>query len=160
MKKAILAAMLLVAGAGCTSWRSIFIDREKLKIHVQNAQRNYHAGQYERAVHQAKKALDIDDAHPKALSILGFCFLQVVRTAEKREDRLAYCEKAEGNFLRAIQEGSETDPAVFKAYFGLGLIYFLWAQEVESMMEASGRKEGPLHLPGEDTETQETLWSE
>ena len=89
----IVAVLSLLVG--CTSWRDIFIDRESLKVHVANAQHAYHRGQYDKAVHQATKALEYDDEDPKALTILGYCYMQVARYASARDVRFEYCEKAE-----------------------------------------------------------------
>ncbi|MHC5038235.1 MAG: hypothetical protein ACYTHM_13045 [Planctomycetota bacterium] len=160
MKQWVLMAAVLLPAAGCKSYADIFREREMLKLHVQNAQHNYHAGKYEVAVQQAQKALDIDPDHSKGLAILGYCYLQVARFGKTREARLEYYEKTESVFEHAIQVGSERDPAVFKAYFGLGLVCFMWAQEVKSMIEeASGKKPG-LEIGDSDRGYREGIWSE
>ncbi|MHC4597563.1 MAG: tetratricopeptide repeat protein, partial [Planctomycetota bacterium] len=82
MKQLLLVCLCLVLGVGCKSWGTIFKEREMLKLHVENAQRYYHAANYEAAVQQANKALEIDWDDPKARTILGYCYLQVGRYAK------------------------------------------------------------------------------
>ena len=160
MNRLLIVFALICLASGCRSWSDVFEEREKMKVHVQNAQHAYHAGQYDRAVHQAKKALDIDPDDPKAHALLGYIYLQVVRFAKTRETRLEYCRLTEESFEKAIRSGTERDPVVFKAYFGLGLICFLWSQEVEAMIdEASGRKP-QLIVTGSKGESEESIWSE
>lgn len=159
MNRLILSMALLATVVGCQSNREVFEEREMIKIHAENAQRAYHAGQWDRAVHQANKALELDDDHVKARTILGFAYMQVARFAKTEEARWEYCEKAEDTFSRAIRAGSETDPAVFKAYFGLGLVYFMWAQEVEHMMGETSEDEAEV-ISTDDSDTGESVWSE
>lgn len=159
MTRVLALVFALFAAAGCQTWTDVFVGREELKLYRANAQRNYHAGQYERAVHQARKALEIDEEDVKSLTILGYCYFQVARYAKTRELRLEYYARSEAELEKAILAGSETDPAIFKAYFGLGLVYFSWAQEVKSMIEESEGKREPLVLAESDDGSSSDLWS-
>jgi tetratricopeptide (TPR) repeat protein len=158
MHRILVVVLLVAAFAGCKSWRQIYIDRDELKLHATNAQHAYHAGKYEMAVQQAQKALSIDEDDAKARTLLGYCYLQVARYGKTRETRLEYYEKSEAAFEEAIRDGSEKDPAIFKAYFGLGLVCFMWAKEVEAMMETATGKETGIDAvrPG----GAEDLWGE
>ena len=160
MRRLFLAAAFLGLLAGCTSNQEIFEEREMLKLHAENAQRAYHAGQFDRALHQARKALEIDADYPKALTILGYSYLQAARFARVRDSRLEYFQNAEKALLHAIECGSETDAAVFKSYFGLGLIDFMWAQELKSMIRESTGKGPALIVEGEESGAKEDLWAE
>jgi tetratricopeptide (TPR) repeat protein len=150
--------MFIAAVGGCVSPSTTFENRERLKIHAENAQRYYGAGRYDAAVQQAKKALGFDSNDPKALTILGYCYLQVARRAKDPQDRLRYFEMTEEKFEHAIESGRERDPAVFKSYFGLGLAYFMWSREVKRLLEESCGKKSKGVVPGRDT--QEEIWSE
>ncbi|MCU0723008.1 MAG: hypothetical protein MUC63_05245, partial [Planctomycetes bacterium] len=115
MKNALLLLPILAALAGCRSNEDVFRDREMLKLHTEIAQRAYHSGQYDRAVHQARKALEFDPDHPLALVILGYTYLQAARYTADREARLRCLEDGETTLKRAVEHGSERDAAVFKA---------------------------------------------
>jgi tetratricopeptide (TPR) repeat protein len=160
MKNALLLAALLGFLAGCESTEDIILEREQLKLHAEIAQRAYHAGQFDRAIQQARKALEIDADYPKALTILGYTLLQSARYTKSREARLECFEKAEAAFLRTVEVGSETDAAVFKSYFGLGLIYFMWAQEVKGMLRESAAAGPALEVEDPGEGTREGLWTE
>jgi hypothetical protein len=84
----------------------------------------------------------------------------VARYTKDRETKLKYYAMTEEEFTRAIGEGSEKDPAVFKAYFGLGLVYFMWSQEVQRMIEEASGKKSPLVVAGAGEEGEKEIWSE
>ena len=160
MKRLLLSACIAGFLVGCESNEEIFMDREMLKVHAENAQRAYDAGQYDRAVHQARKALEFDSDYPKALAVLGYTYLQAARFGKDREARLDFLRSSEEHLLHLVEVGSETDPAVFKAYFGLGLVHFMWAQEVKSMIRESQGGQAPLVVDDPDEGSKEELWNE
>lgn len=149
---------VLCAACGCESTAEIIQEREKLKNHAHLAQLYYDKGRFPQAVNQAEKALEIDETYVKARCVLGFACLQVSRIQPTFALRTDWYEKAELHFSRVISDGTERDSFVFKSYFGLGLLYFQWAKDVDAQIGSTGGKAAPL-VDGPAT-GEEDLWKE
>lgn len=156
-----LAAALIAAplAAGCESTADVIMERESLKNHAALAQLYYDKGRFSQAASQAEKALEIDGTHSKARCVLGFTYLQVARRQGAYEARVEYYEKAEEQFNGAIGSGSETDSYIFKSYFGLGLLYFQWAKDVDAQIEKKPVEAASPALDGPSS-GEEDLWKE
>lgn len=152
-----MPVLLWVAAAGCASNADIVVERRNMHNHASLAQLYYDKGRYSQALDQAHKALAVDETYVKALCILGYVELQAGRMASRPDLRIEHFRRSEEAFVGAVQNGSETNSYVYKAYFGMGLLYVQWAKAVEDLLEGDGGDEadGAEDLPGE-----EELWSE
>ncbi|MHC5020221.1 MAG: tetratricopeptide repeat protein [Planctomycetota bacterium] len=136
--------LLLVAGvAGCgKSTAEILLEREQVKYHTTNAQGYLDSGEWARARQQAEKALELDSEYAKARAILGFTLFQLAGRLDQEKQRNEvddFLEESEEALVQVTRDADKTDVAVFKAYYGLGLVHqFRW-ERANSDLDAARR---------------------